>query len=108
MTSACKRGRSPRLHLFARLVNAQKGGDTATATRSPSVPSAIAHVFGITCSTPECGYHESLHTVDPVAAVRTARELGWDLSGNETVCPLCVAATEPTNGNKRRRAGGVR
>ena len=31
----------------------------ATATKSPSVPSAIAHVFGITCSTPECRYHRS-------------------------------------------------
>ena len=77
----------------------------ATATKSPSVPSAIAHVFGITCSTPECRYHESLHTTDPAEAIRTARELGWVVNGSGSTCPLCVAATEPTS--KRRRAGGA-
>ena len=42
------------------------------AMSDPSAPTGIVQVLGITCTTPDCGYHESLHTADPVEAVRTA------------------------------------
>ncbi len=65
----------------------------------------IVHVLGVTCTTPECGFHESLHTSDPTEAVRTARELGWKLKGAETLCPLCVDSTTSAELPKTRRAG---
>jgi hypothetical protein len=75
----------------------------ATAT----IPASIVHVYGVTCTTPECGFHESLHTADPAEAIRTARELGWHVNGSGAKCPLCVGATQSSNGNghKSRRAG---
>ena len=73
------------------------------ATATKSVPSGIAHVFGVTCTSHDCGFHESLHTSDPAEAVRTARELGWRLNGDQSLCPLCVQATQATNGRKPAR-----
>jgi hypothetical protein len=64
----------------------------------------IVNVLGCTCTTPECGFHESLHTADPAEAVRTARELGWKLKGNETLCPLCVGSSASAEQPKARRA----
>jgi hypothetical protein len=75
------------------------------ATSTTSRPSGIVQVLGVTCTTPECGFHESLHTSDPAEALRTARELGWKLQGSESHCPLCVGATQSANGHKPRRAG---
>ena len=80
-----------------------RSSSTATA-----IASGIAQVFGVTCTTPECGYHESLHTTDQVEAVRTARELGWRISGDGWQCPLCVGAVESSNGHARRARKAVR
>ena len=79
---------------------------TFTTSRQSSVPTGIVQVLGITCTTPDCGYHESLHTNDPLEATRTARELGWRLKGAETLCPRCVGATstEETQGSSAHRA----
>ena len=75
---------------------------TTIASRPPSAPLGIVRVFGCTCATAECGYHESLHTADLAEAVRTAKELGWRSTPAGLICPLCVAASEPTNGHSRR------
>ena len=61
--------------------------------RTFAVPLGIVPVLGATCANPECQFHESLHTIDAREALRTARELGWQLKGDVAVCPLCAAAT---------------
>lgn len=79
------------------------------ATSLAIVPAGIVPVLGVTCTTPECGFHESLHTSDPAEAVRTARELGWRLKGVETLCPLCVECQHTSLARRRTsRANGRR
>jgi hypothetical protein len=74
----------------------------ATAT----VPASIVHVYGVTCTTPERGFRESLHTADAAEGIRTARELGWNVNGHGAKCPLCVQATQATNGRQPARKAG--
>jgi hypothetical protein len=75
-----------------------------------AVPAGIAHVYGATCDTPDCRFHESLHAAEPGDAIRTAVELGWYVGADAVLCPLCVNAVESrngnghTNGHKSRRA----
>jgi hypothetical protein len=70
---------------------------------TPVVPAGIVHVLGATCTTPDCGFHESLHTADPLEATRTARELGWKLKGTQTLCPMCVDSVKPDTIKPRAR-----
>ena len=62
-----------------------------SATASLPVVGVIRSVLGVTCSDPECAYHESLHTGDRDEAARTARELGWRQTKSGWRCPLCVS-----------------
>lgn len=77
----------------------------ATVT-SPVVALGIVKVLGATCSNPDCGFHESLHTANPIEARRTAKELGWQLKANgQAYCPMCNNTDDdPRPGVRRRRA----